>query len=60
MIVKPMDCNSSKGVRRVKNLEELHEDFADALYFSLTDTAIIKEYIEGSEITVDVYGKMAK
>lgn len=55
LIVKPVDCNSSKGVRRVENLDELREAFTDAVTFSRTATAVVEEYIEGSEITVDVY-----
>ena len=60
LIVKPVDCNSSKGVRRVENLKELKEAFTDAVNFSRTNTAIIEEYIEGSEITVDVYVEKGK
>jgi len=55
LIVKPVDCNSSKGVRRCDNLEELKEFFSAAAKMSRTDTAIIEEFIEGKEISVDVY-----
>lgn len=55
LIVKPVDCNSSKGVRRVETPEDLRRAFADAVHFSRTNMAIIEEYIEGAEITVDVY-----
>lgn len=53
-IVKPVDCNSSKGVKKVYNREELTVAFNDAVAFSRTDTAIVEEFIEGLEITVDV------
>ena len=53
-IVKPVDCNSSKGVKKVCNLNELKVAFSDAVSFSRTNTAIIEEFIEGQEITVDV------
>ena len=53
-IVKPVDCNSSKGVKKVQNHDELVAAFNDAVAFSRTDTAIIEEFIEGPEITVDV------
>ena len=53
-IVKPVDCNSSKGVKKVQNKEELHEAFEKAVEYSRTNTAIIEEFIEGEEITVDV------
>lgn len=55
LIVKPVDCNSSKGVKRVENLEELKVAFADAVRFSRTDTAIIESFIEGPEVSVDIY-----
>lgn len=53
-IVKPVDCNSSKGVKKVYNRDELAAAFRDAVSFSRTDTAIVEEFIEGLEITVDV------
>ncbi len=54
MIVKPVDCNSSKGVKKVYSPEELAEAFAEAVALSRTKTAIVEEYIEGLEITIDV------
>ena len=54
LIVKPVDCNSSKGVKKVVNEQELISAFNDAVNFSRTNTAIIEEYVEGEEITVDV------
>lgn len=53
-IVKPVDCNSSKGVKKVYNYEELATAFDAAVNFSRTRTAIVEEFIQGSEITVDV------
>ena len=55
LIVKPVDCNSSKGVVKVLNDDELVEAFNKAVTYSRTDTAIIEEYIEGLELSVDVY-----
>lgn len=60
LIVKPVDCNSSKGVKKVENIEELKSAFADAVNFSRTKTAIIEQYINGSEISVDVYVEEGK
>ena len=54
LIVKPVDCNSSKGVKKVYNIEEARTAFEKAVNYSRTDTAIVEEYIEGEEITVDV------
>ena len=55
LIVKPVDCNSSKGVRRCDNLEELKRYLADAVELSRTKTAIAEEFVSGEEISVDVY-----
>lgn len=53
-IVKPVDCNSSKGVKKVTNRKELEAAFAEAVRLSRTGTAIVEEFIQGPEITVDV------
>lgn len=53
-IVKPVDCNSSKGVKKVYDLQELEEAFNEAVRLSRTDTAIVEEFIQGMEITIDV------
>lgn len=55
LIVKPVDCNSSKGVIRAQHNNQLREAFINALNLSRTHTAIIEEYIEGQEISVDAY-----
>lgn len=60
LIVKPVDCNSSKGVRRVDNGDELKVAFYDAVKFSRTGTAIVEEYIAGKELSVDVYVENGK
>lgn len=55
IIVKPVDSYSSRGVRKVFNLDELEIAFRNAVEISRTSTAIVEEFIEGEEITVDVY-----
>lgn len=55
LIVKPVDCNSSKGVKKVENIEELIKAFNTAVKLSRTDTALVEEFIEGEELSVDVY-----
>lgn len=55
LIVKPVDCNSSKGVKRVENLAKLLPAFQKAVEYSRTDTAIVEEFIDGEELSVDVY-----
>lgn len=55
LIVKPVDCNSSKGVKKVNNMLELETAFADAVRMSRTGTAIVEDYVCGEELSVDVY-----
>lgn len=55
LIVKPVDCNSSRGVIKATNEEELRQAFANAVALSRTHTAIVEEFIEGKELSVDVY-----
>jgi len=55
LIVKPVDCNSSKGVKRVDDPALLEKAFREAVRLSRTDTAIVEEYIVGPELSVDVY-----
>lgn len=55
IIVKPVDSYSSRGVKKVFNVVELEEAFLAAVEISRANTAIIEEYVEGDEITVDAY-----
>ena len=55
LIVKPIDSYSSRGVRKVCCLEDLHPAFEEAVRISRSNTAIIEEFVEGPELTVDVY-----
>ena len=55
LIVKPVDCNSSKGVKKVENYDELKEAFDYAVKISRTDTAIVEEFIQGTELSADIY-----
>jgi phosphoribosylamine-glycine ligase len=55
MVVKPVDAYSSRGVRKVWNKEELEERFAEAAKISRTGGVLVEEFVEGKEISVDVY-----
>lgn len=55
LIVKPVDSYSSRGVRKVLNQEEMKTAFAEAVEISRTKTAIVEEFCDGEELTVDVY-----
>lgn len=55
MVVKPVDCNSSKGVTKVFNEDELYRAVSDAVGFSRTGNAVVESFIEGKEISVDIF-----
>ncbi len=60
LMVKPADCNSSKGVKKVTDEAGLKRAFEDAITFSRTGTAVIEEFIDGPELSVDVYVQEGK
>lgn len=60
LIVKPVDCNSSKGVTKVTSAEQLDAAIKMAVKYSRTDTAIVEQFICGVEISVDVYVETGK
>ena len=55
LVVKPVDCNSSKGVRKVHNESELRSSLNLAIQYSRTHTAIVEEFKSGEEISADFY-----
>ena len=55
LVVKPVDCNSSKGVKKVESLEEFSTYVAEAINYSRTKSAIVEEFKEGIEISADFY-----
>ena len=60
LIVKPVDCYSSRGVKKVENYDELVSAFENAKNYSRTGTAIVEEFIDGSELSVDIYVESGK
>jgi len=53
VVVKPVDNMGSRGCRRVDSALELNAAVSDALKFSRSGRAIIEEYMEGPEFSVD-------
>ena len=53
LIVKPVDAYSSRGVKKCYTEEDVIRAFDEAVKISKTDNAIIEEYNEGFEISVD-------
>ena len=60
LIVKPVDCNSSKGVCKVWEKEELDRAVANALSLSRSKQAVVEEFMAGEELSVDVYVENGK
>jgi len=52
-VIKPVDNMGSRGCRRVDNDEELEEALKTALSFSRSGRAIVENYMEGPEFSVD-------
>lgn len=52
-VVKPVDCNSSKGVHRADSIDEARPFVTEALKLSQTAEAIIEGFCSGEEIQVD-------
>ena len=52
-VVKPVDCNSSKGVHRADSKDEAKPYVEEALKLSQTGEAIIEGFCSGDEIQVD-------
>ena len=53
LIVKPCDRSGSLGVNRVDSIKELQKGIIEAQGFSFKHEAIVEEYIEGREISVE-------
>ncbi len=53
VVVKPVDNMGSRGCRRVDAGEDLASAVADALGYSRSGRAIVEEYMEGPEFSVD-------
>lgn len=55
LVVKPCDCNSSKGVIKVFNYDEMIKSVEKALEMSRSNTAIVETFQSGVELSVDVW-----
>ena len=55
LIVKPVDAYSSKGVKKVLDEDELKIAFEEAKNISRSKNAIVEEFFEGEEISVDLF-----
>lgn len=53
LIVKPVDRSGSRGVQKVSTFQELNKAISDACGQSFTGKAIVEEYVEGKEVSVE-------
>jgi len=54
IILKPLDSNSSRGVFRCDNEEDIRRHFSESLHFSRVEKKVLAErFITGTEFTVD-------
>lgn len=56
-VVKPVDCNSSKGVHRANSPEEVLKYVTEALKLSRNGMSIIEGFNQGEEIQVDCFAE---
>lgn len=55
LIVKPVDSNGSKGVRKVLNHKELIDQAKISIKYSISNTIIVEEFNEGEDVSSDFY-----
>jgi len=55
LVVKPVDSNGSKGVKKVFSASDLDNALKEAFSYSLSGDVIIEEFKSGEELSVDVY-----
>lgn len=55
LVVKPADCNSSKGVIKVQTQAQLNEAVQNAFSLSRSKKIIIEEFKNGIEVSADFY-----
>ncbi len=56
VFVKPLDASGSRGAGACHNRAQLDTQFADAISYSPTKTAIVEDYIIGTEFLLDYVG----
>ena len=54
-MMKPSDSQGQRGVRKVNNQEEVKDFFSETLGFSREKKVILESYIDGDEISVNVF-----
>ena len=55
LVVKPVDAYSARGVRRCDHIDEVKRFLPEAIQISRTKTAVVEEFVEGEELTVEAF-----
>ena len=55
LVVKPVDSNGSKGVKKVFTPDELDASLKEAFSYSISGDVIIEEFKSGEELSCDFY-----
>jgi len=55
LVVKPVDNNSSKGISKVNNQDELNIALRDAKQYSRSRNVIFEQYNHGDEYSIDAF-----
>lgn len=55
LVVKPVDSNGSKGVKKVFSSDELEKSLQEAFSYSISGDVIIEEFKSGEELSCDFY-----
>ena len=55
LVVKPVDSNGSKGVKKVFSADELESSLKEAFAYSISGDVIIEEFKVGEELSCDFY-----
>jgi len=53
LVVKPVDSMGARGVKKINDSGELNRAVENAIRYSRTERAIVEEFIEGEEFSVD-------
>lgn len=60
VIVKPTDRSGSRGINKVYNLEKMKEAVKEAMEVSFNKEALIEEYAEGREFSIEYISQNGK
>lgn len=55
VMMKPSDSQGQRGVRKVDNLDDVQKYFNETMSFSREKKVIIESFIEGDEVSVNVF-----